>query len=171
MIMRVLVTAASKHGSTKEIADFIAAELGSAGLDVVVAEPDAVTDVAGYDAVIIGSAVYTGYWMKAATKLASRLADEWSATRVWLFSSGPVGDPLEPPGDPFSVEEVMETTGAEGHAVFPGVIDRNALGVGERAMVTALRVPDGDFRDWNQIRSWTHDIAARLTAPQTVQTA
>ena len=42
----------------------------------------------------------------------------------------------------------------------------------ERAIVSALRVPEGDFRDWTEIRQWAADIAGALGAgssPRAVQ--
>jgi len=35
---------------------------------------------------------------------------------------------------------------------------------GERAMVTAMRAPVGDFRDWSEIASWAGEITAAVTA-------
>lgn len=163
--MHLLITAASKHGSTAEIADFIATELTERGVDTTVLDPANVTDLSPYDGVVIGSAVYTGYWLKPATAMVSRLKGEFADKKVWLFSSGPIGDPLEPPGDPFSVESVTETTGAVEHVVFGGAIDRSKLGFGEKAVVVALRVEDGDFRNWEDIRSWAHRIASQVRAP------
>lgn len=163
--MHLLITAASKHGSTAEIADFIAAELEECGLETSVLDPHDVRDLAPYDGVVIGSAVYTGYWMKPATAMVSRMRDSFADKKVWLFSSGPIGEPLEPPGDPFSVESVSKATGAIDHVVFGGAIDRNRLGFGEKAVVVALRVEDGDYRNWDDIRSWAHKIAAEVQTP------
>ncbi len=39
------------------------------------------------------------------------------------------------------------------------------LGAGERAMVTAMRAPVGDFRDWPAVDSWAAAIAAAIRAP------
>jgi menaquinone-dependent protoporphyrinogen oxidase len=165
--VRVLVTTASKHGSTAEIATRIArvlrAELpGDAVVDVHPA--DDVDDAASYDAVILGSAVYVGAWMPAARHLAQRIAarpPQW----VWLFSSGPIGDPPMPDEEPVEVDDVAAATHAREHRVFSGRLDRRRLGFGEKAVVMALRVPDGDFRDWDTIDGWGSHIAAELTRP------
>ena len=61
--MRVLVSAASKHGSTREIASVIAQAFERAGLECDVVEPADVKDVSVYDAVVVGSAVYIGQWL------------------------------------------------------------------------------------------------------------
>ena len=56
--MKVLVTAASRHGSTAEIATIIAGILQASDIEAEVLPPEAVASVVGYDAVILGSAVY-----------------------------------------------------------------------------------------------------------------
>lgn len=160
--MHVLVTAASKHGATAEIAQFIADEIERSGIMVTVADPEEVRDIAPFDVVVLGSAVYTGYWLKPALRFVNQFEGALVRKRVWLFSSGPIGEPLEPPGEPFSVESVMEATAATEHVVFGGKIDRDKLGFGEKAIVVALRVDDGDYRPWDAIRSWARSIASEL---------
>ena len=56
--MKVLVTAASHHGATIEVADAIARRLTSDGFEVVRKSPEEVDSLDGFDAVICGSAVY-----------------------------------------------------------------------------------------------------------------
>ena len=53
--MRVLVSAASRHGSTAGIAQGIGDELVADGLEADVLDPDSVDYVAYYDAVVLGS--------------------------------------------------------------------------------------------------------------------
>ena len=92
--MKVLVSAASKHGATAEIGDRIAAALRDAlpaGTDVDVVAAENVTTVDGYEAVVLGSAVYMGRWLDSARRLAETHAAELSTRPVWLFSSGPTG--------------------------------------------------------------------------------
>lgn len=144
--MKVLVTAASKHGGTGEIADWIGATLTECGLEVVVRAPEEVSTLDGVDAVVLGSAVYVGNWLAPATHLAERLGPEFRARPTFLFSSGHVGDPPKPDSDPVDVATIRQTTGAEDHFVFGGRIARDRMGFAERAVITALRVPDGDFR-------------------------
>jgi menaquinone-dependent protoporphyrinogen oxidase len=57
MATRVLVAYATKHGSTREIAERIGRTLPAAGLEASVVEARAVQDVTAYDAVILGSAL------------------------------------------------------------------------------------------------------------------
>lgn len=51
-----------------------------------------VTSVEGYDAVVLGSAVYMGHWLELAVKFAETFVDELRRLPVWVFSSGPVGE-------------------------------------------------------------------------------
>ena len=143
--MKVLVTAATKHGATAEIAAAIGEALrGEHRLDAAVVPPEEVATIDGYDAVVLGSAVYAGHWLPA--------AGNWSTgpvaprPAVWLFSSGPVGDPPKPEEDPVDVAEIVAATRAREHRVFAGKLVKRQLGFGERAIVVALRVPEGDFR-------------------------
>lgn len=160
--MRVLVTAASKHGATAEIADRIAEVLGRRGLDVAVAPPDRVEDPRDFDALVVGSAVYAGHWLAPARDLVERIGGTLGAMPVWLFSSGPIGDPPKPDEEPIDVADGMEALGARGHVLFAGRLDKSLLGFGERAIVTALRAPEGDFRDWTAIEAWAGSIATEL---------
>ena len=160
--MKVLVSAASKHGATAGIADAIGSALMSRGLEVTVKEPDQVEEVHTFDAILVGSAVYAGHWMKPAIELTERFAERFPGKPVWLFSSGPLGDPPKPTEDPVDVAEVMKVTGARGHRVFAGKLDRSMLSFPERAIVGALRAPYGDFRDWDEIRTWAEEIADSL---------
>lgn len=162
--MRILVTAASKHGATAEIAGAIARQLTLAGHEVDLREPDDVLDLDGVDAVVIGSAVYAGHWLKAARQLVSRLGPQLADRPVWMFSSGPVGDPLKPAEDAVDVADAVATTGAREHRVFAGVVDKAQLSFAERAMVRAFRAAVGDFRDWETVTEWARDIDSHLQA-------
>lgn len=162
--MKVLVSAASKHGSTAEIARTIGEVLQEERLEVAVMPPEDVRSITGFDAAVLGSAVYAGHWLKPARELVERLGEALAALPVWLFSSGPIGDPPKPEEDPVDVAEVMEVTGARGHRVFPGKLVKAGLGFGEKAIVLALRAPEGDFRDWEEIRAWAAQVAHVLRA-------
>jgi menaquinone-dependent protoporphyrinogen oxidase len=158
-MMRVLVTAASKYGATAEIAAAIAEELDKHGVEATVLPPEQVRGVDGYNAVVVGSAVYAGHWLKPARELVERHADALAGRPVWLFSSGPVGDPPKPQEDPVDVADLLAATGAREHRVFAGKLVRKQLSFPERAIVSALRVPEGDFRDWTEIHQWAAGIA------------
>ena len=160
--MRVLVSVASRHGSTAEIADRIGEVLKAAGIDADVRPPDQVASVAHYDGVILGSGVYAGRWLGPAKQLAERESADLKSRRVWLFSSGPVGDPAKPAADPVDVDVVRKWTDAIDHRVFAGKLDRQELGFGERAIVLAVHAAEGDFRPWGDVTDWAEGIARTL---------
>lgn len=160
--MRILVAVASKHAATREIARSIGDAMAARGLTVEVVDAAAGVSVAGFDAAVIGSAVYAGHWMGEARELVERAAADLRQLPVWLFSSGPVGDPPKPQEDPVDVSAMLELSGAREHTLFAGRIDKSRLGLGERAIVAALHAPTGDFRDWEAIRTWAGKIADDL---------
>ncbi len=83
---------------------------------------------------------------------------------MWLFSSGPVGEPARPAENPVVVSDILAATNAREHRVFPGCLVKKRLSLPERAMVAALRVTEGDYRNWAEIRDWAAGIAAVLPA-------
>ena len=167
---RVLVAVASRHGATRDIARAIGdrLETGGTGLQVVVLPVDQRPDPVLYDAVILGSAVYAGRWLEPARTYAAAHAAVLRSKAVWLFSSGPIGEAPFPPDEPHDAGPLTQVTGAVEHRVFPGRLDKRLLGVGERAMVTAMRAPLGDFRDWTAVRDWADEIARQLASASAV---
>ena len=109
-----------------------------------------------------GSGVYAGHWLKPAKEVVARCGTGLAERPVWLFSSGPIGDPPKPEEDPVDVADLLAATRAQEHRLFPGKLVRKQLTFPERAIVSALHVPEGDFRDWAGISSWAADIAAAL---------
>lgn len=158
----MLVSAASKHGATAEIAEHIGSILRDRGLDATVAPPAEVGSIEGYQAVVLGSAVYAGHWLNDAKDVAERIGVSSTRPAVWLFSSGPLGDPPRPDEEPVDVEDVHEATGAREHRIFAGRIDKSLLSFGEKAIMIAVRAPEGDFRDWAEIATWAEGIASSL---------
>ena len=164
---KVLVTYASKYGATEEIAQKIGEVLTGAGLLTDVMPVKQVSDLSGYDAVILGSAVYIGQWRKEAVKFLK--ANEITLTErpVWLFSSGPTGegDPVEllqgwqfPKGQ----QEIADRIQPRDIFVFHGDVDTNKLNSLHKWMIGKVDAPVGDFRDWEAIISWASSIAEAL---------
>ncbi len=160
--MRVLVSAASRHGATTEVAASIAAALATTGAETTVVAPAEVTSVDGFDAAVIGSGVYAGRWLEPAKDLLTRHREALARIPVWLFSSGPVGEPPKPDEDPVDAATMVALVGARDHRVFAGNLDRSRLGLGEKAIVKVVRASEGDFRSWADIEAWAQEIAAEL---------
>ena len=162
--MKVLISAASKYGATSEIAQAIADALAAKGLEVTVVKPAQAGAIEQFDAVVLGSAVYMGRWMKPGRELAQRQAAALAARPVWLFSSGPVGEPPKPADNPVDVSMILQSTKSRDHQIFTGKLVKKHLSFPHRAIAAATRVQEGDFRNWDDIRAWATSIADTLLA-------
>jgi menaquinone-dependent protoporphyrinogen oxidase len=165
--MNVLVAAASRNGATAEIADAIGRALRERGLSVTVAAPERVGDIGGYDAFVLGSAVYTGHWLQPAREFVERIGPLIAARPVWLFSSGPVGDPSrklvqQMGADPVDLPAVRERTNAREHRMFAGRLVSEHASFAQRVSLHVFRGLEGDFRDWSAIEQWANEIADAL---------
>jgi menaquinone-dependent protoporphyrinogen oxidase len=161
--MKVLVAVASKHGSTEEIAEEVGRVLTDAGIANDVRAVEDVKAIHDYDAVVLGSAVYLGSWMDSATHFVARYGEALAIRPVWLFSSGPIGDPPHPtPDHAVDVGDIVVMIGARGHRLFGGRLDYHSLSFGERAVMLSAHAPEGDRREWDDIAAWGHDIAEEL---------
>jgi len=183
---RVLVVYASRHGSTRGIAERIGEVLRTEQLEVRVESTDALEDVDRADAFVIGSAVYMGSWLKEGTEFLARHQPTLASHPTWLFSSGPLpgSTKSEPGADPLTealgpaegpgsggrkkVAELSAPIRPRDHQVFLGAFDPDASPktLAERVvrLVPASKgiLPSGDFRDWDAIEDWAHAIARSL---------
>ena len=164
--MRVLVVAASKYGATDEIADVIGRVLTDRGLMTTVKKPSEVDSIDVYDAVVLGSAVYSGHWMQPAKELVGRFRTTLSERPVWLFSSGPIGDPPKPQEDPIDVSDIAEANHTPDHHVVTHRLSNHNPNPGYQPIARAFCAADGDFRDWDEIQRWTSQIADALSDVQ-----
>jgi menaquinone-dependent protoporphyrinogen oxidase len=160
--MNVAVIYASKYESTREVADAIAAELERAGLTTQLRDANELGALPDADAFVIGSAVYAGQWLKPARELISAHADRLATKPVFLFSVGPVGDAEQQKKAPPDITVIAVQTAAKDHALFAGRLDPGRLRLAERLMVRAMKAPVGDYRDWDEIRMWSRQVAAEL---------
>lgn len=172
--MSILVTYATKYGSTQGIAERIAATLKAEGLTVELRAVTAVSDITGYDAFVIGSAAYMGSWLKEAGEFVRRNRNTLAAKPVWLFSSGPLGTETKDQkgrdvlvaSEPKEFAEFAATIKPKDKRVFFGALDSKKLRGAHRlfALVPASAkvLIEGDFRDWKLIEAWATSIAHEL---------
>jgi menaquinone-dependent protoporphyrinogen oxidase len=161
--MRALVAFASKNGATAEIADVIAETLRSAGVSVDDRPAKDVRSLDGYDAVVLGSAVYMKRWMADARHLFRKHRRELGELPFWIFSSGPCGAKPDPAwGEPPRLVKQAEELGVRDHVVFGGRLPVEPSGFIEQAMVRDTPPEFADLRDWDEIRAWASGIAAAL---------
>ncbi len=161
--MKVLVTVASKHGSTYEIAEAVCQELQANQLEAELKEAGAISTLNGYDAVVLGSAIYAGDWLPEARRFARRFRGRLSQRPVWLFSSGPVGaEHPQPVNDLKKLAAALGPVKIRDHRVFVGKLDPTDMGLRERLITKMVKAPEGDFRDWDEIKGWARGIALEL---------
>jgi menaquinone-dependent protoporphyrinogen oxidase len=166
--MTVLVGYASAHGSTREIAERIGARLAARGVEAETASLDAVGEVGGYDAFVLGSAVHGMAWLPAATGFVHTHREPLAGRPVWIFS---VGMPAALRGpwksmaareEPRVTEEVLAGLGPRDHAMFSGgVAPENLPGAG-RAVFRAMGLRYGDYRDWEAVDAFADAVARSL---------
>jgi len=164
---KVLIAYASKYGATEEIAEKIGEVLNEAELTVDILPVKQVSNLSGYEAVILGSAVYIGQWRKDAVKFLETNEKVLAERPIWLFSSGPSGegDPVEllkgwqfPKGQ----QEIADRIQPRDIVVFHGNVDVKKLNFLHKFMINKVDAPVGDFRDWETITSWASSIAEAL---------
>ena len=161
--MTVLVAYASKHGSTQEIAQRIAEHLRQLGIQAEARPLEEVSDPGSYEALVIGSAIYYGSWMKEATEWVHRNQAVLAKLPVWLFSVGPLGaEGKDAEQQPKEMAEFQQAIRPREQRVFFGALDHQRLSFAERMVVKAVRAPEGDYRDWEAIDAWSASIARDL---------
>jgi menaquinone-dependent protoporphyrinogen oxidase len=163
--MRTYVITANKHGSTAEIGAAITTRLRERGHDAIAVDAIDVGRLDADSAIVLGSPIYMGKWLPPARKLLDQLADEPRGRPVFVFTVGPVGDPPRPvDARPEPAVEQFAGGRALSSRIFSGRLDSTRLGRLERLAVHAVKAPDGDYRDWDEINAWADEIAERLAA-------
>ncbi|MFK7804881.1 MAG: flavodoxin domain-containing protein [Anaerolineae bacterium] len=165
--MRILVTYATKHGATAEIASTIGEVLKEHDLSVDVLRIKQVDDLSLYSAVIVGSSIYFGDWRHEMVNFLKDNEKHLVKRDVWIFSSGPTGtkDDYELLAEwrfPLWLRPLLERIQPHEAAVFYGNLDREKLNFLEKQLVRLNNTPFGDFRDWVEIKAWATTIANQL---------
>ena len=174
--MRVLVTYASRYGSTRGIAERIAVVLREHGLAAQARSLHVLGNVDSYAAYVVGSAVYMGHWQSDAKAFVKHHQALLAERPTWLYSSGPLGTAetdahgrdVRIAAQPAEIEDIRSEIRPRDHRVFFGAFGRDRLRLADRvvAALPATRelLPEGDFRDWAEIDDWARGIAAELAA-------
>lgn len=159
--MAVLVAYGSKRGGTEGLAKMLADDLRAEAVSVEVAPANQVRSTRGYDAVVVGGALYVARWHGHARRLVKRNAQDLRQKPTYLFSSGPLdGSATERDISPVKgVLALMDLVGARGHVTFGGRLAPDAKGFPASAMA---KKSAGDWRDQDQVRAWAHKLALEL---------
>jgi menaquinone-dependent protoporphyrinogen oxidase len=165
---KVLVAYASKYGATAGIAEAIADTLRQEGLEAEVRPARDIKDLGSYGAVVLGSPVYTGRWMSEVLDFVKRHRESLKGLPVAYFTVGILPRERSEEGQQVHdrVIEKARQLAPEVEPVavgmFNGALDKSKLGFFIRTLMTLMRAQEGDFRDWEAIRSWAKTLSTRL---------
>ena len=151
---RILVLYASKHGSTREVAEAVATVVRSSGLDAEVAPAASVRGpLAGWDLIVLGAPLYSGRWHRDAHRFLRRHRDELSSVPVAVFGMGPRRDE----------EEAWERSRAQLDRALerrPWLVPVAVAVFGGVDPARRNRPYRRDLRDWADIGNWTRKVLA-----------
>jgi menaquinone-dependent protoporphyrinogen oxidase len=167
---KILVTYASRTGSTAGVAEAIGKTLSENGAQVEVRSMEDVKDLAPYRAVVAGSAIQGGQWLPEAMQfvqahqasLAQKTFAAFLVCMTLTISNGKyraqVADWLQP-------VRVLVKPVSEGF--FAGALDISKVPSFSDRLKFRLSVvfgvwSEGDHRDWNAIRAWAESIRPLL---------
>ena len=160
--MTVLVAYASRAGSTRGVAERIAARLRSHCLDVHLDPLLGREEVYRFEAVVLGSPIYSGAWETEAVDFLLRNASALAGHALWTFSVGWVGK-NGVTHDAKGLDEIQRLAPARDHRFFVGALDASDLSLFQRIAFKRRGGQSGDFRDWAAIDAWADEIARQLT--------
>ena len=158
MTASILVTYATKHGSTRQVADTIAATLAADGLAVAVEPAADVGDVGMYAGVVLGCALYMGRPHADARRFLRRHHKALSGMPVAVFAMGPMTmreDDVE--GSKKQLDQALAKVSditPISTAIFGGVVDPENLHFPFNHMQVS------DARDWSSIEGWAREVGA-----------
>lgn len=168
---RILVTYASQGGSTVGVAEAIGKALSANGTTVDVRPVHEVTDLAPYIAVVIGSAVHSGKWMPEAAAFVSR--NEKALRRMptaifqvcMMLATGNEQYRRMAPEwlAPLRAQIRPVAEGSFAGALWPNQYAKLSEKLGLRIFLATIKLPPGDYRDWDAIHAWAERIRPKLT--------
>ena len=167
MNKKIIIAYASEYGSTAGVADAIGKELCNKGAGVDVRLVKKVTHLSSYGGVILGSPIYKGKWMSDAVKFLEENSGMLSKIPVAYFvvcmtMQNPTEDNrrkalayLDPVHR--SVPQVKPVR----VGLFAGALHYDKLSWLMSKILKSKGLPEGDFRNWDSIRTWAahlHEI-------------
>ncbi|MBS2031458.1 MAG: flavodoxin domain-containing protein [Deltaproteobacteria bacterium] len=157
---RILVAYASRYGSTRGIAEAIGQALSEQGGDVTVAPVRDIRDVSSFDAVVVGAPLYFHGWLPEALEFLTRFRLSLLGRPLAIFGVG-LSMLHGGPGEVVDARECVEASLREVHelqpvslGIFTGVLQPRDHPFFMRWYLRLRRAPEGDFRDWDEIRRW-----------------
>ncbi|KQC03223.1 MAG: hypothetical protein APR53_05910 [Methanoculleus sp. SDB] len=163
MEQTILVAYATRYGSTREVAEAIGTALREEGAAVDVVRADEVADITPYAMAVIGSPVYAGKCLPDALAFVTRHREALERIPVAVFAVG-ILIAEDTPGNRQKVraalDPVLQLVTPVSTALFAGKLDPKALPFPLRIMLKVMKTPEGDYRNWDAIRSWAKRLGA-----------
>lgn len=163
----ILVTYATRYGSTQEVAETIAATLREGGLAVDVQPAKQVRSLAGYGAVVLGAPLYMFDWLKEARDFVSGHRTALEEMPVAVFALGPTEDKDE---DWTEARKQLDKVLLKfpwlrpvAVDLFGGKFDPARLTFPYNLIPALKHMPVSDIRDWDAIRAWADGLTEKLT--------
>ncbi len=157
MTRPLLVAYATKHGSTQQVADAIAATLRTKGIAVETRSAADVTDLYSYDGVVLGAALYMGRIHADARRFLRRHCKALEGMPLAVFAMGPLTDQeSQVEGSRKQLQHALSKlprVQPVATAIFGGVVDPSEL------QFPFNHMPASDARNWEQIERWALEIA------------
>jgi len=167
----ILVGYASRYGSTREVAEAVAAILSEKGLDVDLQPLQKVGSLEPYRAVVLGAPLFIGHWHKDARSFLARHQESLAKVPVALFTLGPIKKDEK---DWAEVQAQLDKELAKypwlkpvATELFGGKYDPAKLRFPMKLLVAMPasplhHMPASDVRDWEKIRAWAAGLARQL---------
>ena len=136
---------------------------GGATVDVRLAKE--VTDVNGYRAAVVGSAIRMGSWLPEAAEFVETHRDSLSQMPVAYFATCMAlqEDTAENRRTAAAyLDPIREKLAPVDVGLFAGAMDYGKLPFVFRLLMKAIKSPEGDFRDWDAIRAWSTSVSPAL---------
>jgi menaquinone-dependent protoporphyrinogen oxidase len=159
---RLLVAYATAAGSTIGVAEVIGKTLATSGLSVKVESIKNNPNLAGYQGVIIGSAVHGGRWLPEAIEFVKDHQAELKQVPVAVFcvhilNLGP--DEKSCQNRQAYLDPMRSLLPIVDEAYFAGKgIDPDSASGFEKFMAWIMKIPPGDRRDWDKIGAWASNM-------------
>lgn len=162
---RVLVTYASRYGSTKEIAEMIGRTLEEQGYAVDYMNVMDVSDVSAYAAVVVGSPIYMGKWLVEAVDFVKKFRNDLIRRPLAVFA---VGYSMKEESDMIrksaraSMTEVLMYVEPQAEGLFAGKFAVEGMSEADLQLMKMAGAVPGDARDWNVIAGWARALPSIL---------
>jgi menaquinone-dependent protoporphyrinogen oxidase len=170
MSHRTLVAYASRAGSTAEVAHAIGDVLREQGIDVDVQSVKDVQDLASYDSLVLGSAIWAGKPLPEMRRFMAAQHDQIAERPVAYFILCDTLREYTPANRQIAlgyVEPLRKLKEPVSVGLFAGRRDFSTVHPLLRwLMMRVVGLAEGDWRDWQQIRSWAGTVAPQLFAAE-----